>query len=229
MYIFQHLGLGDHVINNGLIRTIIDPEKEYRMFVFERNMESVRFMYRDIQNLDFIPVNSWKDPDKYFAIKGIVEHDIIRIKYNIGCGLEFDHYFYESMAVPFTYRWSQFYCERDLDREKALFKSFGIKEKEYVFIHDDSQRGFNIDESHIINKDLPIIRPDPSLTGNIFDYCYLMNFSAESHFIDSCFRLVYDSFALRGSNIFYHLKLKDDIIKDTYTKSDSQLPFVVFK
>jgi hypothetical protein len=124
---------------------------------------------------------------------------------------DFDDTFYLQHEVPFEKRWLSFKCDRDLESEKRLFDKFGVKENEYIFVHDDKSRGYEIDESHIINKDLPIIRPIVGLTDNIFDYCYLMQHSRESHFIDSSFRLVFDSFQLRNDNIFFHLNLKNGI------------------
>jgi len=53
-YIYHHLGLGDHIICNGLVRELIKPEKKYKMFVKPHNHNIVKFMYRDLKNLDFI-------------------------------------------------------------------------------------------------------------------------------------------------------------------------------
>jgi hypothetical protein len=136
----------------------------------------------------------------------------------------FDDSFYLQNNIPFANRWLNFHVERDLDSEQELFKQYDIKEGEYVFIHDDESRNFNIDESYIINKNLPIIRPKQSLTKNIFDYCYLMENSVESHFIDSSFKLIFDSLKLRNDNIFFHVKLKNGVIKDS-TVSQSILNF----
>ena len=54
IYIYQHLGLGDHIICNGLVRNLIKSDNQYSMFVYSHNYESVKFMYRDLNNLSFI-------------------------------------------------------------------------------------------------------------------------------------------------------------------------------
>jgi hypothetical protein len=108
-----------------------------------------------------------------------------------------------------------------------LFSKFNVKENEYVFIHDDSSRGFIIDEKNVVNKNLKIIRPVAGYTNNVFDYCYLMQNSLESHFIDSSFRLIFDSLKLRNTNLFYHLRLMNGKIKDVNTYSQSFLNFKI--
>ena len=228
-YIVQHLGLGDHIITNGLIRSIIDddPSNQYYLFVLNRYMESVKFMFRDIPNITMIGINHWEDRYRYLNDNRIPTENIIDVKYDQSSGIDFDRYFYESMGYPFEYRWSRFKCERDMERELDLFKRYKVEPGQYIFMHDDPSRSFEIMRNYIVNKDLPIIVPIEGLTENIFDYCYLMQHSAESHFIDSCFRLVFDSFKLRNDNIYYHFTLKNGFIKDTTTKSGSFLQFSV--
>jgi hypothetical protein len=53
-YIYHHLGLGDHIICNGLVRSLINPNEEYKMFVKSHNLDSVSFMYRDLNNLSLL-------------------------------------------------------------------------------------------------------------------------------------------------------------------------------
>jgi hypothetical protein len=86
-----------------------------------------------------------------------------------------------------------------------------------------------IDEDLIVNKNLKIVRPIHGYTNNVFDYCYLMEHSAESHFIDSSFRLIFDSLKLRNSNIFYHLKMKNNIRRNGDSFSDASPGYLNFK
>ena len=224
-YIYHHLGLGDHIICNGLVRTILNKNENYTMFVKSHNLASVKFMYRDLKNLDFI-VGDDLFVRNYFSINNIPSQNIIKIGFvRLKTAKEFDDGFYQQHNIPFENRWSHFHCDRDLESELDLFKKFGVKENEYVFLHDDPDRNFKIDRNLIKNKDLKVITPINGLTDNIFDYCYLMEKSFESHFIDSSFKLVFDSLKLRNSNISYHINLVDGVIKDPATKSQSFLNF----
>lgn len=224
-YIYHHLGLGDHIICNGLVRSLINPKEKYQMFVKEHNLKTVKFMYRDLPNIDFIVGGD------DFAVSFIVNNKIIKENLILAGferhpnSKEFDDSFYLQNNLPFEYRWTNFKCIRDEEKEMELFKKYNIKENEYIFLHDDVSRNFEINRNYIVNKEVPLIIPIKGLTDNIFDYCYLMENSIESHFIDSSFRLIFDSLQLRDSNLFYHLNLKNGVIKDRTTKSQSKLNF----
>lgn len=226
-YIYHHLGLGDHIICNGLVRSLINDTEEYQMFVKPHNKQTVEFMYQDLKNLSFI------EGDDLFVNGFLINHKInpenliIAGFYSHPDAKEFDESFYLQNNLPFSYRWDNFKITRNLDKEMELFSKYEVKENEYVFVHDDSSRNFNIDETHIIHKDLKIIRPNIGFTDNVFDYCYLMQNSIESHFIDSSFRLIFDSLKLRNTNIFYHINLLNNVIKDKNTKSQSFLDFKI--
>ena len=229
-YIYSHLGLGDHVICNGLYRELIKNEEEYTLFVKKHNIKTVSFMLRDLNNVII------EEADDLKAQK-IVN---LNFKNSIIIGFcnfpypgakQFDDSFYLQHGIDFNKRWSNFICDRDISSEKVIFKKFGVKEGEYIFIHDDKDRGYQIDESYIVNKELPIIRPNIKINGsylsdNSFDYCYLMQHSKESHFIDSSFRLIFDSYSLRNENIFYHINLINGVKKDN-TYSQSKLDFKI--
>lgn len=223
-YIYHHLGLGDHIICNGLVRSLIDPSEEYKMFVKEHNLTSVSFMYRDLSNLSFIVgddsyanhfINENNLSKNNLILAGFTKHPDSK---------EFDDNFYIQNNLPFENRWDNFYVERDIDREMFLFKKYDVKENEYVFIHDDADRGININNLYVINKNLKIIKPNKKLTSNIFDYCYLMENGAELHFIDSSFRLLYDSLLSQKENLFYHVNY-NGVVRDITTKSQSKLKY----
>jgi len=223
------MGLGDHIICNGLIRTLILPSEEYIMFVKPHNLDTVKFMYRDLLNLSYI-IGDDSFVLNFLNENRIQKKDIIIIGFEQPLySKSFDEGFYIQHNIPFEYRWSKFKVNRDFESEKILFDKFNVKENEYVFIHDDNSRGYSIDENLLINKELPILRPKIGLTLNSFDYCYLMEHSKEAHFIDSSFRLIFDSLCLKNENIFYHLKLKNGLYRNTneYNNSVSKLKFTI--
>jgi hypothetical protein len=221
-YIYNHLGLGDHIICNGLYREIINTNDFYTLFVKHHNVETVSFMIKDLNNINIKGVNDDSEVVKYL-VENKIDNRLINIigfcQIPLPGAKDFDDSFYIQHNISFEKRWSSFKCDRNLESEKNLFDKFGVKEGEYVFIHDDKNRGYEIDESYIINKSLPIIRPIVGLTKNSFDYCYLMENSKESHFMDSSFRLIFDSLMLRNNNIFFHLNLKNGVNRGYFPQS----------
>jgi hypothetical protein len=217
IYIYGHLGLGDHIICNAIYRELINKEFIYTLFIKHHNIETVRFMLRDIPNIEFFGVNDDEEVVKFIRKE---TPKIIVIGFNNITSMEnFDEQFYLQHNIEFRKRWDNFVCLRDIESEKRLFNKFNVKEGEYVFIHDDESRGFKIDTSHVINKSLPVIRPVLGLTKNSFDYCYLMQNSIESHFIDSSFRLIFDSLKLRNTNLYFHINLSGGINRGYKPKS----------
>jgi hypothetical protein len=225
-YIYHHLGLGDHIICNGLIRSLIREDNEYTMFVKQHNLTSVEFMYRDLNNLKFICGDD-SFVNKFLNEKKITKNELIVAGfYRHPNSKEFDDSFYLQNGIPFENRWEKFYVSRDVNREYDLFKKYDLIENEYVFIHDDVERNLLIDEKHIVNKKLKIIRPIKNLTNNIFDYCYIMEKSKELHFMDSSFRLLFDSLGVEKDLLFYHINYKN-VLRDHTTKSQSKQKYIV--
>jgi hypothetical protein len=190
MYIYHHLGLGDHIICNSIVRHYATIFDEVIVFCKNHNRYSVEHLYSDLRNVDIHLVNT--DTDVNIFIYG--RNDVVRIgfEYLYNTRLNFDEAFYEQSEIPFDYRWSKFYVNRNIESEKSVFDKYNIKENEYVFLHDDISRGYVIDRTKI-STDLPIISPNKEITKNIFDYCYLLENANQIHCMDSSFKLIVDS------------------------------------
>ncbi len=211
MIIYHHLGLGDHISCNGLVRKIIDPQQKYFLFCKHHNVATVKFMYHDLPNLTILPVSNDGEAvricnDRY--INGWGEKTI-RIGFEkmnqllVSFNCKFDVAFYKQMEIPFEERWNSFYYKRDrLDQEMELFSKLGLKEKEdYIFIHHDPKRKFEIQEKYFTGN---IVQPVVGLTDNIFDYVYIIEHAKEVHCIDSSFLLMIDSLSNFDIPCFYH-------------------------
>jgi len=204
-YILPHLGLGDYLLLNGLIRNIVKKEGKYILFVNNRYKKSISFMFRDLKNLDF----SFIPPVNYnnILIKIYIKHSpykLFMIGYeNFKGDIPFDQSCYRQFNVDFNKRWLDFYVDRDIKQEKKLFNHFNVKENNYIFLHEGgSENGRFIDRNQI-NSDLPLVKVDPSLTDNIFDYCYLIEHAAEIHCIESSFVFLCESILTNGKLFVY--------------------------
>jgi len=207
-YICQHLGIGDHLITNGLVRTIIengDKNEEYTMFVKPQYIKSVEFMFRDIKNLKFMEGSAESAID-FLRVNNINQDDIIYAGFHWvdRYGSNFEQNFYKQNNIDFENKWSKFHLERDMDRENSLYEQFRINE-DYIFIHDDESRGFIIDTDKIPSN-IRIIRPDRNeyaYSDNIFDYIKIIENAKSVHCIESSFLHLIDIMNL-NENIFFH-------------------------
>lgn len=227
IFIYHHLGLGDHIICNGLVRELYsrNVSNTTNIFLFCKiiNYNSVAFMYRDLHKLIVLPIPNDNLVKKY--VIGIKEeYGLIKIGFEKRKLNEkyFDQDFYRIINIPFEHRWSKFFLKRDYESEKRLFNELNLTTREYVFIHDDSVRGFKIDRKYIVNKDLTIITPH--MTKNIFDWCMVLENAKELHCIDSSFRLIADSISLRTTDLFFHYSY---INKDKRYLSSSKYPWKI--
>ena len=105
------------------------------------------------------------------------------------------------MGLDYGLRFSEFHVDRDGDRETSLFLRL-CRDGDYIFVHDDPERGLSLDYSRV-RSDLAIVRPEPSITGNIFDYCLILQRATELHCIDSSFRHLADSLDCAGRKFFH--------------------------
>lgn len=226
LYIHQHLGLGDHIICNGLVRNVYKRiTQNIHLFCKPMYHESILYMYRDT-DINIIPLD---DHDIGPFLSKIDSKNIIRVGHHHIMkyiqGTTFDHAFYKQIGLDFKKRWTDFYIERDQNKEETLYQKINPPEK-YIFLHDDPSRNFVIDQKHIINKNLKIIKPDLKLSSNIFEYAKVLENATEIHCIDSCFRLFADSFLKENKqqSLFFHFGLMNGIIKDR-TYAQSRLPW----
>jgi hypothetical protein len=203
IYIYHHLGLGDHIICNAIVRNYANKYDKIYLFVKQHNYESVKFMYKDLHNINFLI------GDDNFAEKTILnKKNIIKIGFDkLNRNIKFDKSFYNQLGLNFNKRWEDFYFERNLEKELDLFKLYSVEENNYIFLHDDYDRNFKIP---IINKSIQIINPKKKLTNNIFDYCYLIENAKEIHCIDSSFKILADSINLKTNILFYYLNRRQD-------------------
>lgn len=213
VYIYHHLGLGDHIISNGLVRSIY--EKYNRTFLFSKpkNFLNIKRMFKDLDNLKIIPFEDIQvrqfmeiSPDNNYVIAG---HDEFwKILKNPGNTLKIDEIFYKLAEVPIKNKWDKFYIERAPEIEKEVLKYHGIKDgDEFIFLHDDSERK--------IKKNIPakkIIKP--SMNFSLFDYMLLIEKAAEIHCINSAFFCLIDSSQIRDKkdkNLYLHEYARKDI------------------
>ena len=57
-YVYHHLGLGDSILCNGLVRHFAEKLGKVSIFSKRHNYDSLKFMYRDEPNITVIPVDA---------------------------------------------------------------------------------------------------------------------------------------------------------------------------
>lgn len=205
--IYHHLGMGDTIICNAIINQYSTKFEKLFIFCKPHFYESVTFLYRTNPKVVIIPADDSQSKTifqsiqtEYKLLLGFDELEKTQVKYN----LNFDEAFYKIAGLSFDNRFDQFKLERDNQREEKMFNILNVKKGEYIFLHEDNTRLFRIKREHIKNKQLPILWPNPTLTGNIFDYCSIIENAAEVHVIDSSFKNLCETLDIKTNDLFYH-------------------------
>jgi hypothetical protein len=204
IYIYHHLGLGDHIICNAIVRHYHNENGASKLFCYEHNINNVSYMFRDLKNFELIPVKSDFEADKILN-----SLDINTKKIKIGFNrlsefmdpLTFDEAFYAIAGLDFSIRTTGFYLERDKEAENEILQRLNPTGEKYIFIHDDPSRGFKIDENRI-NTKLKKIYNDNSIP--LFNCISLIENAEEVHVMQSSIKDLINSFKFDKPLFFLH-------------------------
>jgi len=195
-YIYHHLGLGDHIVCNAIVRNICKKfcNRKIALFCKSHYMNAIKFMYSDLHNIEVIPGD---DGLAHKIINTILPQNKILIGHHhmldsINKGLTTERGFFDQVGLKFERKWSDFYIPRNLLKEKEIYNMFNPTGEPYIFLHEDVERDFIINRELFTSPDIRIISPDMSVTDNIFDYITLMEQAEEVHVIESCFMFLFD-------------------------------------
>lgn len=190
LFILSNLGLGDHIICNGLVRHYAQTEDSIKIPAYHHNAPSVSFMFMDLKNVEVIGVK-----DEAAAILLCHAKRCLRLGFYSEGGFDpvkFDQEFYRQAQVPFESRWDQF-------KIPGCFTSEPPK-GEYAFMHDDLLRGFAIDRS---KATLPIKYPEQG--QSLFSWIPTIEKAKEVHVINSSFLCLWDSIPTsKDQKLFLH-------------------------
>jgi hypothetical protein len=203
-YIYHHLGLGDHIICNGLVRKIVEGSGNYFLFSKTHNKPSVEFMFRDLKNLKVVDVKDDYEIPNVLKLKPgkliKIGHENLNFVKNFN-KCTWDEAFYLQLGIPFNERWDSFYFQPDQEKEDNLFKKLNPNNEPFCLIHNKDSNGIDRIDYTKVNQDLLKIFVEKSET--ILDYRKLINLASEIHCIDSSFKHLVESLETSGI-LFYH-------------------------
>lgn len=206
-YIYHHLGLGDHIICNGMVRHFYKEYNDVTLFCKTHNKSNVEYMYRDLKNLKIISFDDSLDADvqiKRYIHENNLYKDLIKIGFeNLSRNIEtsFDRDFYRILNLDFSVRFDEFYIKREPKRENEVYETLNPDKEKYIFVHDDPDRGFQIDESKL-SKKYKIIKNDKRFL--VFNYIKLLEKAEEIHFMQSSFKELICSYDFKKPKLYQH-------------------------
>lgn len=168
-----NLGLGDALLCNGLVRTLVDRGHEITLPCYRHNLASVEAMFADLPNVIVDDHGDMLLKDDYFERLNL-GHYAVQYGTDTFDESRFDAEFYRQAGVPFLDKWEKFSVPNLPDIR--LHGWSHLDEHEKIIIHDDAERGFRIPmEGYRLPR-----------TSNLFDHYQLMMLAHEIHCINSC-------------------------------------------
>lgn len=210
LYVYHHLGLGDMIHCNGLVRyllTQLPSERSVHVFCKDRNAEMTRWMYRDEPRIVVLPLlESQRELPQVEAILRTrhatnflsVGHRALRPLLSTHPHAFFDELFYQQIGLPYALRYTHCYWSRELDQEERVFEKLAPNQP-YAFVHDDTRRGYRIDTDSMT---LPVVRND--ITESIFHLGLLLERATEVHCMESSIRCMIESLDMSRVRLVYH-------------------------
>lgn len=218
--IIGHLGLGDQIVLNGLVRHFANIEDCVIIFSKMSHVPSVEFMYRDISDkikvigLEGNPNTNDMLKHSQGKVLRLGVHSIDPITFsNIVAGpyslyMNWVCLLYIQAGLHPNTMYKKFKIVRDTSIE------FSPPEKPYIFIHDDTQRGRNIK----VDTDKEIYRPTVSKVNadgsyvfdnfNIFKYLTILENASERHMMNSSYNWLVEIMEIGDKTTnFFHLNI----------------------
>jgi hypothetical protein len=218
IYIYHHLGMGDHILCNAIIRNYAEKYEKVFLFAKPGYVNNVIYMYRDNPRIKMIAMDDAQvksfmrfNPNNNYLVVGITPQWFKRL--DVDKEFEtFDHGFYVAADVSFDDKWNKFYFERDIEKEKQAFYSiFNLKDnEEYAFVHDDPKRN-RIFDSKYLPKGITLIRPVDYPNVGLFDFIYTIENAKETHVMNSSFSCLIDTMLLKTNSLFLHQYARNDM------------------
>lgn len=203
LFLMTHIGLGDAIIQNGLIRELALQHDKILLTCYSHNVPSITAMFSDLPNLTLCPIideNSIRDFEKLFQNKE--GYKILRLGVYSGeahvAPETFDQTFYRQAGVEFSKRWDAFKAPVI---EPCVWPYEYKLESQYALICDSPDRDFNIDLKRLQDKSLIYLNlfRGESLLG----FQDLMKNATELHCINSAPAILADSITTNGK-LFMH-------------------------
>jgi len=195
-YIYHHLGLGDHIICNGLVRYYRKIHQDVSVFCKPHNFNNVEYMFRDDSNINVLSIGEDYDVHQYI-IKNKIQNDVITVgfeKLNITQTNTFDESFYVANRIPFEVRFDYFHVDRDMEIELKIIQKLNPSNEKYIFTHN-----VNLEK---INTNYKIIENPTEY--NLFNLISLIENAEEVHLMESSLKCLINSYKFKKPIFYYH-------------------------
>lgn len=196
LILLGNLGLGDHIITNGLVRMLLKEHEHIEIIAKRHNGPTVGWMFSDTGRVSCLCVDNDNQAREVAAWEEQKGEKVMRLGVHKSADIpaDWDAWFYRQAGVPFECRWSEFNLPwKSLPEFGVVFPAF---------VHDDPRRGYNINQVHLPQCSCVYI---PDQKDPFSKHVRILQAAMEIHVIDSCFLALADSIETSATRHVLHL------------------------
>lgn len=204
LFVFPHLGLGDFIVSNALLRML--SAKYTRLIVPCKvvNRPTVSAMFSDT-NILFVWVDDDRQADQWAdRCKG--HAGMLQLGCHAGpIAAKWDQQLYEQAGIPFACRWDNFVLPWNAPPQYRNYPPF---------LHEDIDRGYCIHRSKTPQDAVPVAR-----TRIMFESLHWLQNAPEIHCIDSSWMCLADSVETKAKRLVFHKYARPNGLPPTLRKT----------
>lgn len=212
--IFPHLGIGDHIICNGIVNYLTNELNKFVYLPVKKNhLSQISFLYSNNPNVQIFKVNneSRNEDVELFAEKKNLQ--ILKIGYEKVKKNAFNTYFYKQLRLPYAYTKTYFSLPKEVQKsdmlKKHLLDFYNVKGEEFILVHSESSY-----EKYDLDIDSPFdkvfVNRESDLFTNMFLYETLIKEAKEIHCINGSFLHLVERIDTEAE-LYYHHKRKNNM------------------
>lgn len=215
--LLHHMGMGDHIALGGLVQHIYKREQlecdTFWLVAYKHNASNVSRMFEHLEKLKVYPVNTLDEAFAlYNSFQGKKEDLHLNEKEYLYAQLA-DDAFYECFGYDKKLR-KTLDIRRDFVKEGVWYDKYVGNNIDYIFVHDDQERGYKIDDSRLLN--LPKVRIPKDVP--IFEALSIIEGAKECHVISSAFVCLLQSMPKLNKNVTVHTSIRNEYLKEYFER-----------
>ncbi len=204
--VLHNLGLGDHIICNGLVRTLVRESFNEVILVAKRPLlPTVKELYEDCNAVSVCAIEPRTVQDEVLQAWQIAISNravFVCLQQFPGKESYFDEVFYKSAGVPFEKRWSEFHLPPPTDEAFDLLARIKstVGGGKFAIAHIEASIGsFPIS----INSKLPVVYIKNGVVSSLISWRLAIEAASEVYCIDSSVIHFADSLSIAGKKLVY--------------------------
>ena len=199
IYIHHHLGLGDHIVCNGLVHHILkitEVNEPVFLAVKRHNYSSVKHLYEDTRVI-LDAVENDKEAEGHYKDA----ETVFRLGFENHRTSDWEKSFYDQLDLDYEKRFSEFSIKRNFANEKSLIEELNLPDK-FAFCNFKGSTG---DYACEADTDLLRVYLKP-ITASVFDWIGVLEKATEIHTIDSSIFHLIKQLNLNCRKVFYDVR-----------------------